>query len=354
VTGRSITSLARAAVDFSLPPDLEAATPPEARGLARDQVRLMVGWRHRRDLAHTMFRQLPDYLNPGDLLVVNNSATLPAAVDAAGGDGLPMELHFSTRLDADLWVVEPRRAARPASQPFAEATAGMVLALPGGGRAELLAPYGTPGRLWTAALDLAGPTEEWLNRNGRAIRYRYVPRDWPIEYYQTVFATEPGSAEMPSAARPFSTALVTALVSRGIVIAPLTLHCGVSSLEAHESPVAERFRVPASTADLVNRTRERGGRVIAVGTTVVRALESAADTAGVVRPARGWTELIITGERGVRAVDGMITGWHEPAASHLAMLEAVAGQDLLTRSYQAALACRYLWHEFGDSHLILP
>lgn len=208
VTGRSITSLARAAVDFSLPPELEAATPPEARGLARDQVRLMVGWRHRRDLAHTMFRQLPDYLNPGDLLVVNNSVTLPAAVDvvpadAAGGDGLPMELHFSTRLDADLWVVEPRRAAWPASQPFAEATAGMVLALPGGGRAELLAPYGTPGRLWTAALELAGPTEEWLSRHGRAIRYRYVPRDWPIEYYQTVFATEFGSAEMPSAARPF-------------------------------------------------------------------------------------------------------------------------------------------------------
>jgi S-adenosylmethionine:tRNA ribosyltransferase-isomerase len=342
------------AIDFSLPQRLEASTPPEARGLARDQVRLLVAWRHRRPLAHTIFHQLPRYLDPGDLLVVNNSATLPASTAAVGPDGTALELHFATRLDSDLWVVEPRRAARPASRPFPEAERGMVVGLAGGGRAELLAPHGTPGRLWVAALDLPAPVEEWLVDHGAPIRYRYVPREWPIDYYQTVFAVEPGSAEMPSAARPFSAALVTELVSRGIAIAPITLHCGVSSPEAHEAPMAERFSVPESTADLVNVTRRRGNRVIAVGTTVVRALETAAAESGVVHAAHGWTELVIAPERPIRAVDGMITGWHEPAASHLAMLEAVAGGELLARSYRAALACGYLWHEFGDSHLILP
>jgi S-adenosylmethionine:tRNA ribosyltransferase-isomerase len=344
-------------VDFVLPPYLEASEPPEARGLARDQVRLLVGWRHRQDLAHTVFHRLPDYLEAGDLLVVNNSVTIPAAVDAllpVGGDGLRLELHLSTRLEADLWVVEPRLAARPASQPFAGARQGMVLRLADGGRAELLAPRGSPGRLWFAALHLRAPVDEWLARHGRPIRYRYVPRDWPLDYYQTVFAQEGGSAEMPSAARPFSAALVAELVSRAVSVAPVTLECAVSSLEAHEAPVAERFSVPESTADLVNQTRRRGQRVIAVGTTVVRALETVADERGTVHAACGWTDLVITAERRVRAVDGMITGWHEPAASHLAMLEAVAGRDLLTRSYQAALACGYLWHEFGDSHLILP
>jgi S-adenosylmethionine:tRNA ribosyltransferase-isomerase len=233
----------------------------------------------------------------------------------------------------------------------------MVLGLAGGARVELLAPYGTPGRLWVAALELPEPRDEWLARHGRPIRYRYVPHGWPLDYYQTVFAQEAGSAEMPSAARPFSAALVTDLVSRGMTVAPITLHCGVSSLEAHEAPAPERFRVSESTAALVNQTRRSGHRVIAVGTTVVRALETVADANGQVHATGatgGWTELVITAARGVRAVDGMITGWHEPAASHLAMLEAVAGATLLTRSYRAALDRGYLWHEFGDSHLILP
>ncbi len=314
----------------------------------------MVGWRHRTQLVHTVFRHLADYLAPGDLLVVNNSATLPAAVAATGPDGSRLELHLSTRLHADVWVVEPRRAARPASRPFPDAAGGLVMGLAGGGRADLVTPYGTPGRLWVAALDLPVPTDEWLARHGRPIRYSYVPGDWPLDYYQTVFAQEAGSAEMPSAARPFSAALVTDLVSRGVAVVPITLHCGVSSQESHEAPQAEWFSVPDSTSDLVNRTRQRGNRVVAVGTTVVRALETVADADGVVHPARGWTELVITAGRGVRAVDGMITGWHEPAASHLALLEALAGPELLARSYRAALTCGYLWHEFGDSHLILP
>jgi S-adenosylmethionine:tRNA ribosyltransferase-isomerase len=195
---------------------------------------------------------------------------------------------------------------------------------------------------------------EWLAAHGAPIRYRHVPEEWPIGIYQTIFATEPGSAEMPSAARPFSAELVTELVSRGVELAPLVLHTGVSSQESRELPYPEPYRVPAATAELVNHVRGRNGKVIAVGTTVVRALETVTDECGVVHPGEGWTNTVITAERGVRAVDGLITGWHEPEATHLAMLEAVGGRPLLERSYAEALATGYLWHEFGDSHLILP
>jgi S-adenosylmethionine:tRNA ribosyltransferase-isomerase len=159
---------------------------------------------------------------------------------------------------------------------------------------------------------------------------------------------------MPSAARPFSAELVTALVSSGIAIAPLTLHTGVSSAEAGEAPAPELFEVPAATARMVNSTRAAGGRVIAVGTTATRALESAADAAGVVRHAVGWTDLVLGPQRPARVVDGLITGWHDAGASHLLLLEAVAGADLVALAYREAAAHGYLWHEFGDSALLLP
>jgi S-adenosylmethionine:tRNA ribosyltransferase-isomerase len=167
--------------------------------------------------------------------------------------------------------------------------------------------------------------------------------------YQNVYATEPGSAEMPSAGRPFTPQVITRLVANGVMVAPIVLHTGVASLEPDETPYPEYVRVPRGTSDVVNVTRERGGRIIAVGTTVVRALETAGGA-----PFDGWTDLVITPERGVRVVDGLLTGWHEPEASHLMMLEAIAGRQLLERSYAASLAEGYLWHEFGDTHLIVP
>jgi S-adenosylmethionine:tRNA ribosyltransferase-isomerase len=338
-------------IHFNLPPELEAAEPAEARGLARDEVRLMVAWRHGRDLEHATFRDLGQYLEAGDLLVINTSGTLPAAVPATGPGGADLVMHLSTRLPAGLWVMELRRAD---GSQYRDGEAGLSIALAGGARADLLVPYGSPGRLWVAHLELPVPFDQWLGDHGRPIRYRHVPDDWPLSSYQTIFATEPGSAEMPSAARPFSARVVADLVKRGITIAPLLLHTGVSSQEASELPYPEQYRVPSATAELVNHIRSQGGRVIAVGTTVVRALETVTDRRGVVHPGEGWTEVVITPQRGVRAVDGLITGWHEPEATHLAMLEAVAGRPLLECSYGAALSAGYAWHEFGDSHLILP
>lgn len=316
----------------------EAHEPPEARGLRRDEVRLLVG---RPDaVSHHRFTALPDLLQAGDVLVVNTSATLPAAIDVVGEE---LVVHASTKLDDGRWLVELRHG----KGPYLEAGAGERYELKGGAAMTLGEAY--TGRLWVASFDV--DVETHLRAYGRPIRYSYVDTEWPLDTYQTVFATHPGSAEMPSAGRPFTESVVTRLVNRGVVIAPLVLHTGVASLEAHEKPYPERCAVPASTARLVNQAT---GRIIAVGTTVVRALESAAGPDGEVEPKEGWTDLVITPERGVKVVDGLLTGFHEPTASHLLMLEAIAGRPLLQACYRAAAEGGYLSHEFGDVNLLLP
>jgi S-adenosylmethionine:tRNA ribosyltransferase-isomerase len=351
---------------FGLPKHLEAGEPPEARGLRRDDVRLLVSVVGSDSIAHSRFSELPRWLAPGDLLVVNTSGTLNAALEATTGEGETLAVHISTRLPGTFWVVEVRRPAPVASLPYRDARPGTNLALPGSGRVTLLAPYPLVGdmqaqsRLWMAALELPGPILPYLERFGMPIRYSYVARSWPASMYQTIFATEPGSAEMPSAGRPFTPELVSRLVSSGIQIAPLLLHTGVASLEDHEPPYEEFFRVSPETADRVNAARTGGYRVIAVGTTVVRALETVTDRRGVTHPGEGWTDLVITPVRPVQSVSGIITGFHEPHATHLAMIKqviAAAGGDRpslhLDRAYDEAQRAGYLWHEFGDSHLIV-
>jgi S-adenosylmethionine:tRNA ribosyltransferase-isomerase len=331
-------------------PRREASEPPEARGLDRADVAMLVTRIGDGTVANASFRELPYLLDPGDLLVVNTSATLPAALDARL-DGRPLELRLSTPAAGATWVVELRA---PDRLPFPQPPTGARLKLPGGAHAELLAPYLGSDRLVVAQLDLDEPLEDYLRRHGRPIRYGYVPEEWPIDAYQTVFALDPGSAEMPSAGRPFTAELVTALAAGGVLVAPVTLHTGVSSPERREPPFPERYRVPATTARLVNAVHSWGGLVIAVGTTVVRALETVAAPEGSVGEGHGSTSLVVTPERGVHAVDGLLTGWHEPESSHLQMLEALTGPELLERSYRAAETNGYRWHEFGDMHLILP
>jgi S-adenosylmethionine:tRNA ribosyltransferase-isomerase len=378
--------------DFTVPGELSARAPAEARGLRRDAVRMLVGRRSGMELSHHTVADLPQVLSPGDLLVVNNSGTIPAALQGALADDTPVAVHVSGARPGTggEHLVELRRPHAGSSVPYAAnkasaeiafseaspARPGLQVTLPGGASLVLTAAFtqrlwyarfrfpsrgGKPGaRPVTSPAGASGPSlaasadpmRGYLARHGKPIRYSYVDRDWPLSAYQTVFSVEPGSSEMPSAARPFTPELVAALVARGVLIAPITLHTGVASPEAHEAPYAERYRVPESTARLVNHVRDAGRRVIAVGTTAVRALESAADEHGQVAAADGWTELIITPQRGVRAVDGLLTGWHEPRASHLLMLEAVAGRPLLDLCYAEAIRERYLWHEFGDVNLL--
>jgi len=348
------------ALDFDLPRELAAHDPPEAEGRRRDEVRLMLAPGGGDDVRHLAFRDLPDLLAPGDVLVVNDSATLPAALPGTGPRGELLRLHLSTPAPPGAgprgaWIVEPRLPRGAASLPYAGVEAGADHALPAGGSARLLGPVhaGRP-RLWLAALTLPEPLLAYLERHGAPIRYGPVTRPWPIAAYRTMFAWEPGSAEMPSATRPFTAEVVAALRARGVGLVAVTLHAGVSSPEAGEPPSAERWRVSPATALTIAAARAGGGRVVAGGTTVVRALEAAVGDDGEVAAGGGWTDLVVSPERGVRAIDGLLTGWHDPRASHLLMLEAIAGRPLLERSYEAALAHRYRWHEFGDLHLILP
>ena len=226
---------------------------------------------------------------------------------------------------------------------------------------ELIAAYPRPGsspsgvgnRLWRGRVTVPQKLSHYLREQARPISYGYLSGSFPISAYQTIFALCPGSAEMPSAGRPFSADLVARLVAQGVIFAPITLHTGLSSQDAGEAPQPEWFDVSATTAHLVNSSRARGGRIIAVGTTATRAIESVASPDGIVAPASGWTDLVISPERPVLAVDGLITGWHNPEASHLLLVESVAGAELTQRAYDAAVAERYLWHEFGDSCLLL-
>ena len=346
------------ALAFDLPGALEAHEPPEARGLARDEVRLMVATRSDGAIGHHRVRDLPTLLAPGDVLVVNVSATLPAAIGARAADGTPLRLHAAMPAPhvggGALWVVELRSADGAAPAPHGHP--GERLELDGGAVAQLDGRYGEADRFWLARITAPGAVgfAQHLARHGRPIRYGYVERSWPLADYLTPFAIAPGSAEMPSAGRPLTAELIARLVAHGVHVAPITLHTGVSSPERHEPPYPERYAVPPATARLVDAVHWWGGRVIAVGTTVVRALETAAAPDGSVAASAGWTSLVIGPERGLRAVDGLLTGWHEPEASHLRMLEAAAGEPLLSRCYAAALDHGYLWHEFGDSHLVLP
>ncbi|CAN5510645.1 S-adenosylmethionine:tRNA ribosyltransferase-isomerase [soil metagenome] len=333
-----------------------APAPAESRGTARDDTRLLVG---RPDgIRHASFRDLAEQLEPGDLVVVNNSATVAGQVDARSTRHGAVVVHVAMPLDDGSWVVEVR-SAPDAARAVLDARPGDRLTL-AGATLDLLEPYPSSGssptrrgnRLWRAVV--GGDLPRTLGRHGRPISYGYLDRAYPLTDYQTIFGTRPGSAEMPSAARPFTTALVTRLVSKGVAVAPITLHTGVSSQEAGEAPQQERFEVPASTAAAVNAVRAGGGRVVAVGTTATRALESAVADDGRVVARAGWTERVVTPADPPRVVTGLVTGWHDPAASHLLLVEAVAGPALTQAAYDAAVAAGYLWHEFGDAALLLP
>lgn len=334
------------ALPFSVPAELEATEPAEARGIPRDAVALLVSDARSGVHRSTTFDRIDEHLREGDLLVVNDSATIAAALSAGRADGSRCIVHLSTSIDESLWIVEPRH--------IADARQGEVFTLPDGGAIRLLAPVARQyARLWYATLALPLPAERYIAAYGRPIAYAYVTRPWPLAAYQTIFARVPGSAEMPSAGRPFTARVVERLNQRGIEIATITLHCGVASLETHEPPVEERFRVGPATVEAVARTRRHGGRIIAVGTTVVRALESARDENTAFGPRSGWTRHIVDRAHPPRVADGILTGLHEPRASHLSLLEAFVTPEFLMEGYALALRERFLWHEFGDVHLIV-
>jgi S-adenosylmethionine:tRNA ribosyltransferase-isomerase len=348
---------ARPLTHFTSGEDRAATEPPESRGLRRDGVRLMVATAA--GIRHTAFHRIGDQLRAGDVLVVNTSATVPSQLDARRA-GSAVVVHLGNRLSDGTRVVE-LRTAPDASAAVLDGRVGERIGIPSSGVVELIAPYPQSGssptavgnRLWRCRVTVPQHLSHYLREQARPISYGYLSGSFSISAYQTIFALCPGSAEMPSAARPFSADLVARLVAQGVIFAPITLHTGLSSQDVGEVPQPEWFEVSETTAHLINSSRARGGRVIAVGTTATRAIESGASADGIITAASGWTDLVISPERPVRVVDGLITGWHNPEASHLLLVESVAGAALTQRAYDAAVAERYLWHEFGDSCLFL-
>jgi S-adenosylmethionine:tRNA ribosyltransferase-isomerase len=342
----------RADLLFDRPSDLSATRPAESVGRERDAGRLLIsdpsGHRHER------FGDLAQFLEPGDLLVVNRSATLPASLPARSESG-QFILNLSTDYGNGLWLAEPRLShASPGPVPNLSAGDKIWAA---GVEARLIADFPDIPRLWF--VQVRDDMNQAMLRCGQPIRYAYLDQAYDLKHYQTLFSSVPGSAEMPSAAYPFTGRVVQRLIDRGVRLASIILHTGVSSLEVEVDEISEHklypepYRVSRATARAVNEAKSANRRVIALGTTVVRALESAWD-GSAVRPSRGFTRLYIHPERGQHVVDGLLTGLHDPLTSHLAMLYTIAGRDLIHDAYAAAAREGYRWHEFGDSHLILP
>ena len=337
-------------------PTAEDASPrvadrtPESRGIARDEVRLLLSGPEQDD--DRSFLDLPDVLEPGDLLVVNESATLPASLPAVGPFG-PFLLNLSTQYGPGLWLAEPRWShARPGPLPLADGTPVEA----GGLAATIVARYPSIPRL--AFVRFEGDVARAMERDGRPIRYGYLAEEPSLVAYQTVFARRPGSAEMPSAGRPFSLRVLERLRRRGVVVATVVLHAGVSSLEMGDDVTGapplppEPYAVPSATVDALAAARRRCARVVAVGTTVVRALESALGPGGL-RPSRGFTRRYVAPPARVATADALLTGFHAASTTHLALLAALAGEEVVERSYRHARDAGYLWHEFGDLQLLL-
>lgn len=343
---------------FSLPLELSAKEPPERRGIARDQVRLMVINRATYEVEHTRFDRIGEFLRPGDLLVFNTSRTLPAALDGCESQGGPcMEIRLAQHLPDDSWLA---LLLCQQGNPFScGLRGGMQIDFGQGLMGTVYDRDENIPRLWKMRFSKSA-TElmDLLYRLGRPIRYEYVSAPWDLDYYQTVYAKEPGSAEMPSAGRAFTWKLLFDLKRRGIETAYILLHTSLSSymddeLDAQHPASEEEYFVSETAAEKINHTHLQGGRVIAVGTTVVRALESVVDTTGKVHAGHGYTRLHITSEHVLKSVDGLLTGLHEPEASHLDLLTAFLRTEQIRSAYEEAVERRYLWHEFGDLNLIV-
>lgn len=348
------------AFDFSLPQLLECAQPTEVRGIPRDGVRLMISRRSDDHIHHTKFSKIGQFLKEGDVLIINTSGTMNAALPTQLPNGKEGRIHLSTQLSEKEWLVEIRQVKGNTSRRFNELSAGTLFSLPQKAMLKITAPFyqnendHSHIQLWKARIFLNEPLEDYLEKSGQPIQYTNLDKNYPASFYQTVFAREKGSAEMPSAGRAFTPELVTQLIAKGIQFAPIVLHTGVSSLEIGEKPYPEYYRVPILSASLINRARMEGRRIIAVGTTAIRAVESSLDEdTGRVIPSEGMTDLYITPKRGLKVVNAMLTGFHEPKASHLLMLEALARRRHLLKAYEAAIEKKYQWHEFGDLHLIV-
>ena len=342
---------------FTLPQELAAKEPAERRGISRDEVRLMViDPTQNNRVTHTKFNNLSKFLQPGDLLVFNSSRTLPASLKGCQVNGTCLEVRLAHKQPDNSWLA---LLLCQQGEPFSCGLRnGMELDFGLGLTAKVEMPDSHIHRLWQIRFNHYG-TEliDLFYRLGQPIRYSYVSAPWDLDYYQTVYAVEPGSAEMPSAGRAFTWKMLFDLKRQGIETTNIVLHTGLSSyvddeLDAQHPASQEEYSIDDLAAQKINQAKSRGNRIIAVGTTVVRALESVVNR-GKIIPQHGYTRLHINASHQLQTVDGLLTGMHEPEASHLDLLTAFLPAEQIQSAYQEAVAKQYLWHEFGDLNLIM-
>ncbi|HAS44467.1 MAG TPA: queuosine biosynthesis protein [Microscillaceae bacterium] len=342
-------------IQFELPQHLACPLPTELRNMPRDAVRLLVTT-GAGEASHDVFSNFDQYLQAGDVLVVNTSATVASAFAITLPNGKPGRLHLSTQLSDKEWLIEIRAIEGNTTTRWKAGQEGMKFKLPENVTVKLKERFYKNDQLldlWVAEFDIRQEEEGYRHRYGQPIKYTQLENPFPLSYYQTFFSFHLGSAEMPSAGRGFTESLLRKLVRKGVVLAPITLHTGVSSLEEDEKPYPEYMEINPVTALLINTAKEEGRRVVAVGTTAIRAIESVANAQGQVKAFRGHTDLYIEDTHQMRVADGLLTGFHEPKASHLHMLQSLAGFEHIERAYQQAIEADYYWHQFGDLHLIL-
>ena len=345
-------------LSFDLPDELSATKPPELRGINRDEVKLLIINRNDYMTYHSTFNHLSDFLRSGDLLIFNSSRTLPASLKTINkGKGKPSEVRLAEHLPDDTWLVlflfdkeTPKNSLIKCGQKI-EFESDLT--------AVVEKPDSHNPRLWKIKFSKTGAALiDIFYMIGKPIRYGYISAPLPLEYYMTVFAIDPGSSEMPSAGRAFTWKMLFDLKNKNIGTSFLTLHTGLSSymdddLSATHVVSEEEYFIPAGTASRIRTAKAKGGRIIAVGTTVVRALESSASLTGKVVAGHSYTNLKITGEHKLKIANGLITGFHEPQASHLDLISAFLNPSQIREAYEQAIERKYLWHEFGDLCLIV-
>ncbi|MYL32450.1 S-adenosylmethionine:tRNA ribosyltransferase-isomerase [Pontibacillus yanchengensis] len=336
------------ATSFHIPEFLHAEVPPEHKGMSRDEVRLMVLQEDEDSAYHKRFEEIDQFLEDGDVIVLNNSRTIPPVLKGCLGKQ-NVEIRLSRKISTNQWEALLLGTFRQINVPI-QFPEGLEATISG---------LGSEPPLVTLSFSKGGSSLlDYIYRYGEPVRYEYIHHPWPLETYQTVYGAIPGSVEMPSAGRAFTWDLLSKLKAKGVQTTYIQLHAGLSYYEQNRWPNPknhpEAFNVPEETARLITQAKQNSNRVIAVGTTVVRALESAVNEHGEVKAISGITRLYIDQNHRVITVDGLLTGFHEPEASHLHMLTAFLPEKKLMKAYGEALHKGYLWHEFGDMNLILP
>jgi S-adenosylmethionine:tRNA ribosyltransferase-isomerase len=340
-------------LDYELPFHLAAREPPEVNGRSRDSSRLLVMKRKTQEIEHSYFYDVGNYLCTGDLLVLNDTRCINSVLPGKLETGGKIEVLLCTPKDNDTWNCQ-------LLPDGINARVGQTIDFGDGElRAKIVDKSSEFDWLFVIRFSPVNDFEAKCNKIGRPVLSPYISKIWDVKYYNTVYAKKFGSAEMPAAGRHFTNELLEKLARQGIQHVFVTLHTGLSSISVKEENFEdhkmyeEPYEITEDTANIINKVKNSGGKIVAVGTTVTRVLETVANNKGKVKPEKGYTRLYIYPGYKWKIVDALITNFHPPRSSRIALAAAFTGKDLLMRGYKEAIERGYKFYEFGDTTLTI-